>query len=102
MSKTPKQKTFWENKWLLIPLGLIAVVALGFAYHSYSVWANEKQFSQARSAIDTIYADIVNKVGHPDNFKRTNDCSRPSQEFTQGPLSCSVGTDFIYGVDNEQ
>ena len=70
-------------------------------YRSYSIWRNERDFAQARAAIDTVYADIVAKVGQPDNYKRTNNCSRPSQEFGQGPLSCSVGTDFIYGVNDE-
>jgi hypothetical protein len=96
-------KTKTKNIRFVWFLGVAALIIVGFLVYQYiSTQLNKRDFQQARAAIDTIYADIVARVGQPDNSKRTNDCSRPSEEFTQGPLSCSVGTDFIYGVDNEQ
>ncbi len=84
-------------------LMLILVIVLGIVvYERLALRAHREDFIQARAAIDTVYTDIVAKVGQPDNFRRTSECSRPSQEFGQGPLSCSVGTDFIYGVGSKQ
>ena len=82
---------------ILLVLGVIGFLV----YSEIALQVNKHDFQQARSAIDTVYADIVHQVGQPDNFRRNNDCSRPNQEFESGPLSCSVNTDFIYGVDNE-
>ena len=94
------QKPVWKNKWLLLAV-IIVLAAGGFSYRAYSAWTNKRDFVQARAAIDTVYADIITKVGQPDNYKRTNDCSRPSQEFGQGPLSCHTDISFIYGVNND-
>ncbi len=90
------------HKFASTALFLLILVAGFFVYQRIALEMNEHAFQQARVTIDTIYADIASRVGKPDNFKRTNDCSRPSQEFEQGPLSCSVDTDFIYGVTDEQ
>jgi len=91
----------WRTKWALLIPFIIALVAGTLIYQAIALRQNRQAFQEARSDIDTIYADIVIQVGKPDNFRRTNSCSRPSQEFEQGPLSCDVSTDFIYGVDNK-
>lgn len=88
-------------KWAWLLLIFFILIIAFFTYHGYSQYADKKKFEQARADIDTIYADIVAKIGPPDNSKKVNDCSRPNQVFEQGPLSCSVGTSFIYGVADE-
>jgi hypothetical protein len=83
---------------LVIFLGLLAVVIAGV--QAYQRHQNKLAFQQARTAIDEVYKDIVTKVGPPAASKKMNECSRPNQEFTQGPLSCAIGTSFIYPVAN--
>ena len=103
MVKQAKSRIVWPKEHKL--LSLLILVVLGvvsfFVYQRVALELNKRDFQQARAAIDKVYADIVTQVGRPDNSKRVNDCSRPDQEFGQGPLSCSVGIDFIYGVNNE-
>lgn len=77
---------------------IILAVAGIFIYEKIALEQNKRAFAEARDAIDTIYKDIVAKVGTPDSSRRTSECSRPSVEIGKGPLSCDVGTDFIYGV----
>ena len=74
------------------------MVAGFFVYQRIALELNKRGFQQARSAIDAVYANIVAKVGPPDNSKRFNSCNRSHQEFETGPLSCDVETRFIYGV----
>ncbi len=84
---------------------LIAISVLAFgvlAYEKITLEQNRRAFIDARKAIDIVYVDIVKQVGQPDNFRRSNTCSRPSMEFQRGPLSCDVSTDFIYGVSNKE
>ncbi len=91
-----------QSKFIWAASVIVLIIAGYFVYQYVATQINKRDFIQARAAIDAVYVDIVAKVGQPDNSKRTNDCSRPSEEFEQGPLSCSVATDFIYGVDNEE
>ena len=98
-----KSARLWplRHKLFSVFILIVLVVAGFFVYQRIALELNRQGFKQARSAIDTVYADIVAKVGPPDNSKRVNDCSRPNEEFDQGPLSCSIGTDFIYGVSDQ-
>ncbi len=78
------------------------VVGAGiFAYQEIALQLNKRQFEHARVAIDTVYADIVSKVGQPDNFKRENSCSVSYQEFDTGRTSCSIDTSFIFAVKDK-
>jgi hypothetical protein len=99
-----KLNLIWFRKHKTISALLILfILILGLSvYQAVALRTNKHNFEQARVAIDTVYADIVTKVGPPDNYKRTNECSRPNQEFGQGPLSCDVSSEFIYGVEDEQ
>jgi hypothetical protein len=83
---------------LVILLIIFLVGFLGFeAYQSHQ---NKVAFQQARVAIDQVYGDIVAKVGPPADSRQINTCSRHHQEFEEGPLSCAVGTSFIYAVND--
>jgi hypothetical protein len=97
-----KSARLWPLRYKLFSVLILIVFAVAgfFVYQKIALELNRRGFQQARSAIDTVYGDIVAKVGPPDNSKSINDCSRPSEEFDQGPLSCSVGADFIYGVSD--
>lgn len=99
--KVPALTWYRRHKWATLVLTLTFLGVAFWGYQAYSQYNNEKSFKDARAAIDTIYADVIDKVGAPDNYKRTNDCSRPSGVYEDGPLSCSVGTSFIYGLNNQ-
>jgi cbb3-type cytochrome oxidase subunit 3 len=87
-----------NHKFFGLLILLILSVAVFWSVRTYQKHQNKVAFQQARAAIDEIYADIVAKVGQPADSRNENECSRPNQEFTQGPLSCAVGTSFIYAV----
>ncbi|PJE65372.1 hypothetical protein COU91_02030 [Candidatus Saccharibacteria bacterium CG10_big_fil_rev_8_21_14_0_10_47_8] len=105
-----KRKTKKKLSWLKNPKNrsqvfLAVLVLLGgsfFAYQNYAKWQDKHKFEQAQTSINELYSEIVAKVGQPDNYKKTNSCSRPNLKFEQGPLSCNVGVDILYGVDNIQ
>lgn len=81
---------------------LLIIVGGGFVfYRQYSGPADKQKFEQAQASIDALYADIVAKLGEPNNYESTQSCGRPNQKFEQGPLSCSVGIGFVYALSSE-
>jgi len=97
-----KRSLFWvrTHKLVSLILAIILVVVGFFVYQKVALELNKRAFANARTAIDTVYADIVKEVGQPDNSKSTNECSRSHVAIGDGPLSCSVNTSFIYDVSN--
>lgn len=89
------------HKIISLLLFIVLPVAGFFVYEKVALELNKRAFVHARAAIDTVYADIVAQVGPPDNSKRVIECSTSHVTFGQGPISCSVDTDFIYGVSDE-
>ncbi len=87
-----------RHKFLSLFCVIVLLVIGVFVYEKVALELNRLAFKSAQHAIDTVYADIAAKVGQPDDYKVSNDCSRSNVEFGQGPLSCYVGTSFIYGV----
>jgi hypothetical protein len=103
-----KTKNFSRLRWprdhKLISLLVIVVLLIGgyFVYEAVALRMNRHDFEQARTAIDTIYSDIVSQVGQPDDYKKERSCSRPYQEFTgYGSPNCDVGFSLIYGTQDE-
>ncbi|HET9850429.1 MAG TPA: hypothetical protein VFP35_02280 [Candidatus Saccharimonadales bacterium] len=104
-----KQKISFSS--ILSPIGrhkitslvvLVVLVVIGiFVYQAVAVRIEKHNFEQARAAIDKIYADIVAQVGQPDSHRRTNECSRLSRAFNNGPIYCEVASDLAYGVPGE-
>lgn len=90
-----------SHKFYSLLLLTVLLVAGIFVYEKVALELNKRAFSQARTTIDTVYADIVAQVGSPDNSKRAAECSASHVIFGQGPISCSVDTDFIYGVSDK-
>jgi hypothetical protein len=93
----------WPRDHKLISLLVIIALLVGgyFVYEAVVLRMNKHDFEQARAAIDVVYADIVSRVGQPDNYKKINYCARAHQEFTPGSISCDSDTSIIYSVDNE-
>lgn len=98
--KATSKKTIWyKDKVLWSGVAVFVVVVGGWYYHdSHSGKASKKDFENAQASIDKVYADIVAKLGPPSNYKKSQSCSRPSQKFSQGPLSCSVDLEFLHSV----
>ena len=93
---------FWikTHKLVSLVLAIILLVVGFFVYEKVALELNRLAFKSARHTIDTVYTDLVNEVGPPDNSKTINECSRSHVAIGDGPLSCSVNTSFIYGVSN--
>ena len=94
----------WVKRHIIIILLILAVLSVAsyFIYQKVAEDSNRLAFQSAQHAIDSIYADIVTRVGKPENHKVTNDCTRTYQEFTgYGSPTCHTDTSFIYGVANE-
>jgi hypothetical protein len=103
--RTQKNRTPlpWMRTHKLISLFMFIVLLVAgiFVYERIALELNKRAFAHARSAIDTVYADIIKSVGPPDNSKRSSDCSIYENEFVVGPDYCNIDTSFIYGVLDE-
>jgi hypothetical protein len=87
-----------RHKWMSGLALLLVIIGLSFAYEAYARYSNHKSFIQARQDIDLIYADVVKQVGQPYDYRKDSSCSHHHQELSDGPISCSVSTDFTYGA----
>ena len=85
-----------KNQGIILIFFLIVVVGGFVAYRQYSVWTDKQKFEKAQASIDTLYADIVVRLGPPNNYEHNQSCGRPNQKFEQGPLSCNVGLPSNY------
>lgn len=102
MARIPRWKRWWYllvSHKVLSPLCSLLLLALGFfIYEKAALELNKRAFIGARHTIDIVYADIVKDVGQLNNSLTINECSRSHLELSDGPLSCSVNTEFVYGV----
>lgn len=76
--------------------GVLAVAIIGAAIYIFLIQREKAQFNQAEKEIDALYAQIVEKVGKPDQEKKEKSCDRPNLKFDKGPLSCFVGKYLLY------
>ena len=99
-----KRSLFWVKFHKLYSLLILIVLLVGgiFVYQKVTLELNRRAFAQARVAIDAVYADIVAQVGQPDNYKRESECSKSYFGPYELRISCSVDTDFIYAVKDQQ
>jgi hypothetical protein len=79
------------------------ILAAGYwGYGQITTFSNKRNFQQARQTIDSIYSQIVDKVGLPDNTKKDSSCSRSYQEFNgYVDMSCDVDTSFVFSVSDK-
>lgn len=91
-----------NNKLLVFILVLVLATVTIFIYRAYEKQQNKLAFTEARQAIDSIYTEVVAKVGRPDDFRHTSSCSRNFQEWGGGELSCDTGVDLLYSIDNRE
>src|SRR3989344_7419762 len=94
---------FWikTHKLVSLVLAIILLVVGFFVYEKVALELNRLAFKSARHTIDTVYTDLVNEVGPPDNSKTINECSRSHVAIGDGPLSCYIDNEFIYGVKDK-
>lgn len=98
-----KNRLEWpvRHKWLAFFFAIVLII-LGFiVYEKIALEMNRLAFKSARHAIDTVYADIVKQLGPPDNSKTQSECSKSYFGPYKLILSCSVDTDFAYGLDDK-
>ena len=80
--------------------GLVALVVLGVAGREVLIYRQKAEFGKAEKEIDALYAQIVEKVGKPDQEKKEKSCNRPNLKFEKGPLSCFVASYLLYENKN--
>lgn len=89
-----------SHKFISFLIFIVLLIVGIFIYQKIALEINKRDFQKARSAVDSIYSDIVTQIGVPDNSKHANTCSRPNLTFEEGLLSCRVSISFIYGVSD--
>ncbi len=106
MKKPSSKKSInasYMNTKTMVLVGLVLVLLIAFGtylYHQHNNGkASKEDFEKAQASIDQLYNNIMAKLGPPANYKKTQSCSRPSQKFSQGPLSCSVDKDIFYKIE---
>lgn len=87
----------------IIVILAVSALVLGVATYIFLIQREKQQFAQAEKEIDALYAQIVKKVGKPDQEKKTKTCDRPNMKYSKGNLSCSVNTYLLYeDVDTQE
>lgn len=76
--------------------GVLAVAIIGAAIYIFLIQREKAQFNQAEKEIDALYAQIVEKVGKPDQEKKEKSCGYASRVYGKGPRSCSVSTYMLF------
>jgi hypothetical protein len=99
MAKTKRSR---RSKWLIYSILILILLVSGYkVYDHFSIAANKRAFQNARAAIDNIYFDSIKQLGPADAAEASSSCKRDHVEFGTGQLSCNVGINFIYGLNNE-
>ena len=80
---------------IVVILVLATLVVSVLAYFGL-IWREKKQFALAEKEIDALYAQIVEKIGKPDQEKKEKSCDRPNLKFEKGPLSCFTAMYLLY------
>ena len=76
--------------------GVLAVAAIGAGTYIFLIQREKAQFNQAEKEIDALFAQIIEKVGKPDQEKKEKSCDRPNLKFDKGPLSCSIDRYLLF------
>lgn len=79
----------------LVGIFVVAAFVIGALVYFGLMWNEKRQFSQAEKEMDALYAQIVEKVGKPDQEKKEKSCGYASRVYDRGPRSCWVG---MYGL----
>lgn len=75
---------------------VVGLIVLGIATYIFLIQREKAQFAKAEKEIDALYAQIVQKVGKPDQEKKTKSCGYASRVYGRGPRSCSIGLSLLY------
>jgi hypothetical protein len=91
-----------KHKWLSLLILLLIVVIGALAYDAIAYRLDKRAWFQAKESIDTIYADIIAKVGQPDDYIKYGNCRGFRGELgEENPINCEIYTSFIYAVNNQ-
>lgn len=74
----------------------VAAVILGVATYIFLIQREKTQFAQAEKEIDALYAQIVEKVGKPNQEKKEKSCGYASRVYEKGPRYCNINSYLIY------
>lgn len=96
MNKTNKslpQKQRHRTGFLVFGLSIIVLI-LGyfFVYRPIAKHVERTHFDQAEQSLTDLSAQIIAKVGQPDEQRQEQRCGYSSAKFQKGNLSCSVST----------
>lgn len=87
----------------ILVYGVLAVTLIGAATYIFLIQREKSQFVQAEKEIDALYAQIVEKVGKPNQEKKETSCGYASRVYGKGPRSCTVSHSVLYtGYDHEK
>ena len=75
---------------------VLATLIVGVLVYFGLIWREKKQFALAEKEIDALYAQIVEKIGKPDQEKKTKSCGYASRVYGKGPRGCSVTQRLLY------
>lgn len=80
----------------ILGFSVLGLLVVGVLVYFGLIWREKAQFAQAEKEIDALYAQIVERVGKPDQEKKEKSCDRPNLKYKKGPLSCSVTVYALY------
>ena len=91
-----------KHKILTFCLTILILLAGAIAYEAIAYRLNKRAWYQANENINTIYGDIVAKVGKPDDFKSYGDCRGFRGPYGEdSAITCELFISFIYPINGE-
>src|SRR5437868_15522224 len=100
LQKTKIFSIGWLKGHKIISFFLLIILAVAgiFVYEKVAYEMNKRAFAQAKTAIDSVFADIVRQVGPPDDKKFNLKCHAIREVYGDGPTSCTLTIYFIYPI----
>ncbi|MBI3494741.1 hypothetical protein HY004_02050 [Candidatus Saccharibacteria bacterium] len=84
----------------ILGFSVLGLLVVGVLVYFGLIWREKAQFAQAEKEIDALYAQIVEKVGKPDQEKKEQSCGYASRVYGKGPRGCSVAKYALYENKN--
>jgi hypothetical protein len=100
--KSSRLGWFGRHKIISTILLIIVLVTGYFVYEKIAYQMNKHAFAETKSSIDTVYSNIISKVGSPDDKRNISTCSPVREVYGNGSTSCTLIIDFIYPVNNKR
>lgn len=103
-AKLIQKKPRWHSRHPILTVFAVLLLVLGLylAVSSFvlsrQISAERKQFMQAKSDLESVYADIVAQVGQPAQHQALQYCSYTSVEFGRGTRGCDINHHLVYAT----